>query len=139
MPRGHGIRTRTSFIIRDWLHRVGKGTITQFYDYLKGDPELKEYDIGSWHTVATLFWLLHRKLELIVDAGTGVGKRKKPIHFYALRKGYERDMAWEDIFKFSYPEDYGDNTDELIYWRMRKEMEKSIDVKTFEKERGKYG
>lgn len=139
MPKGHGINTGPT--LRDWLVTNKKGSPWEFYKFLKENPVFKErrYSIGSYDTVRTMFYLLHRKLELVDIVGHTPGPTGRTLSMYSIRRGYTRDMAWGDVYKFSYPETYSDNRVVKQYWEIRKKLGgASVTTEVFLKNGGKF-
>lgn len=121
MPRGRGRNTRTGVILNDWLRSVGEGTSTQFHEYMHTLTEMG-YSTGNAQTMRTFFWVIKTRLELIEVSRTVVTDKNHTQYYYRIRPGYGSDMAWMDIFKFGYPDDYANNSMQKIYWRIRESL-----------------
>lgn len=137
MPRGHGVNT--GITLRDWLALNGRGSPYAFYEYMTNNAVFKEkgYHIGNYQTVRTMFYLLYRKLKLIDNVGHSETEDHRIISYYSIRRGYSRDIAWTDPYKFSYPELYKDNEEQLMYWQIRNRLGgASVSVDTYMKEGG---
>lgn len=138
MPKGHGINTGPT--LRDWLITNGRGSPYDFYMYMKNNPVLVDrgYKIGGWQSVRTMFYLLKSKLYLIDVVEHKMTEQNRRRSLYAIIPGYQRDMAWTDIYKYSYPLKYKNNGTQIEYWEIRKRLGmKSVTPQVFKKESGK--
>jgi hypothetical protein len=118
MPRGRG-SNGTGILLRDWLMKVREGTSTQFFQHLQGQKN-EGYTIGTHKTVITLFWVVKTKLGLIEVKRIEKTMGNRKSYFYRIVPGYAYDVAWTDVYKFAYPEDYTNNEQQLLYWKLRK-------------------
>lgn len=121
MPRGRGRNTRTGVILNEWLRTVGEGTSTQFLEYMHTLTEMG-YSTGNAQTTRTLFWVIKSRLELIEVSNIMTTEKNHREYHYRIRPGYAGDMAWMDIYKFAYPDDYANNATQKIYWRIRESL-----------------
>lgn len=118
MPRGRGPHTGQLF--RDWLIQNGSGSPTEFYKLMVQMGKSHGYEVGNIHTITTMVYLIHRKLELIEIASEHKDDNNRRVVKYRVRKGYTRDMSWSDIYKYSYPDDYKSNQVQVRYWEIRR-------------------
>lgn len=121
MPRGRGRNTRTGVILNGWLRNVGEGTSTQFREYIDNLTKIG-YSTGNAQTMRTFFWVVKARLGLIEVLKIETTEKNHREYHYRIRPGYASDMAWMDVFKFAYPDDYSNNSVQKIYWKIRESL-----------------